>query len=157
MVLHKPAGMKLFCLLRWRDEQNTPTGPAILATPNLKNVDGVAEALGDGSAVVGTVDAWVIYLLTGRVVTDVTNASRTMLMDLEDLDWSPEACDFFEIPMNALPAIVSSSGDYGKVRLAKAAVVVLFPVGCCLFRICFVASLMLSSQLWRGLSRHPHF
>jgi glycerol kinase len=80
----------------------------------LENVDGVREAGGRGEAIFGTTDSWLLWNLTGGVdagqhITDVTNASRTMLMDLETLDWDLELLNFFGIPRPMLPTIVPSS------------------------------------------------
>jgi len=80
----------------------------------LENVDGLREAAERGDAVFGTPDTWVIWNLTGgqdggRHVTDVTNASRTMLMDLTTLDWDDELLDVFGIPRAMLPEIHPSS------------------------------------------------
>jgi len=80
----------------------------------LENVDGVRDAAERGDAIFGTSDTWVLWNLTGGVrggvhVTDVTNASRTMLMDLETLDWDEELLSFFGIPRQMLPEIKSSS------------------------------------------------
>src|SRR6202051_3119038 len=80
----------------------------------LDNVDGVRAAADRGDALFGTADSWVLWNLTGGTrggvhVTDVTNASRTMLMDLETLDWDDELLSFFSIPREMLPAIASSS------------------------------------------------
>ena len=80
----------------------------------LENVDGVRAAAERGDALFGTADSWVLWNLTGGPrggvhVTDVTNASRTMLMDLETLDWDDELLSFFSIPRAMLPAIASSS------------------------------------------------
>src|SRR4051812_40567643 len=80
----------------------------------LDNVDGVREAAESGDAIFGTSDSWVVWNLTGGPrggvhVTDVTNASRTMLMDLETLDWDDELLSFFNIPRQMLPKIVPSS------------------------------------------------
>ena len=80
----------------------------------LDNVDGVREAAEKGEAIFGTTDSWVVWNLTGgrnggRHVTDVTNASRTMLMDLETLQWDDELIGFLDIPRAMLPEIVSSS------------------------------------------------
>ena len=57
----------------------------------LDNVDGLRERAGRGEVLFGTIDSWLIWNLTGRHVTDVTNASRTLLMDLRTLDWEPGA------------------------------------------------------------------
>lgn len=80
----------------------------------LDNVDGVREAAENGEAVFGTIDTWVLWHLTGGVaggvhLTDVTNASRTMLMDLETLQWDDELLSLFGIPRRMLPEIRPSS------------------------------------------------
>jgi glycerol kinase len=80
----------------------------------LENVDGVREAAENGEAVFGNIDTWVLWNLSGGVnggvhVTDVSNASRTMLMDLESLDWDDELLSFFGIPRQMLPEIRPSS------------------------------------------------
>lgn len=64
---------------------------------------------------VGTIDSWLIYKLTGGTVhtTDVTNASRTMVMDLETLDWDDELLSFFQIPRSILPSIKPSISIFG--------------------------------------------
>jgi glycerol kinase len=88
----------------------------------LENVDGVRAAAENGDAIFGNTDTWVIWNLTGGPsggahVTDVTNASRTMLMNLETLDWDDELLGFFGIPRSMLPEIKPSSlpGGYGQV------------------------------------------
>ncbi|RME98862.1 MAG: glycerol kinase GlpK, partial [Chloroflexi bacterium] len=80
----------------------------------LENVDGVREAAERGDAVFGNMDTWVIWNLTGGVnggshVTDVTNASRTMLMDLDGCTWDSEIAGIMGIPMSMLPEIRPSS------------------------------------------------
>ncbi|MFD4196034.1 MULTISPECIES: glycerol kinase GlpK [Amycolatopsis] len=87
----------------------------------LENVDGVRADAENGDALFGTTDSWLIWNLTGGVdggvhVTDVTNASRTMLMDLEKLDWDDELLSFFGIPRRMLPEIKPSSGHFGTTR-----------------------------------------
>ena len=84
----------------------------------LENVDGVREDAERGEAVFGTVDTWVLWNLTGGVrggvhITDVTNASRTMLMDLRTLDWDDELLSFFGIPRAMLPTIQASNAPDG--------------------------------------------
>ena len=88
----------------------------------LENVDGVRAAAEAGDAAFGNTDSWVIWNLTGGInggqhVTDPTNASRTMLMDLETLDWDDELLGFFNIPRSMLPKIMPSSapGGYGEI------------------------------------------
>lgn len=53
----------------------------------------------------------------GLYITDVTNASRTMLMNIETLSWDPTLCRYFDIPMQMLPEIRSSSEIYGKISI----------------------------------------
>ncbi|MBK8987227.1 MAG: glycerol kinase GlpK [Chloroflexi bacterium] len=84
----------------------------------LDNVEGVRAAAERGDAVFGNIDTWVIWNLTGGPkggahVTDVTNASRTMLMNLETLNWSESIAKEMTIPMSMLPAVKSSSLVYG--------------------------------------------
>ena len=80
----------------------------------LDNVDGARAAAERGDAIFGTIDTWLLWNLTGGAeggvhVTDVTNASRTMLMDLTTLDWDDELLGFFGIPRSMLPTIRPSS------------------------------------------------
>ncbi|ORA63984.1 glycerol kinase GlpK [Mycobacteroides franklinii] len=80
----------------------------------LENIEGVRRDAENGDALFGTPDSWVIWNLTGGIrggvhVTDVTNASRTMLMNLETLDWDDELLSFFSIPRQMLPPIKASS------------------------------------------------
>lgn len=80
----------------------------------LENVDGVRADAEKGDALFGTSDSWVLWNLTGGPrggvhATDVTNASRTMLMNLETLDWDDELLSFFSIPREMLPRIEPSS------------------------------------------------
>ena len=76
----------------------------------LDNVDGLRAAAEAGDAIFGNIDTWVIWNLTGGShVTDVTNASRTMLMNLETLDWDEEILEIMGIPRSMLPKIVPSS------------------------------------------------
>ncbi|WP_326824691.1 glycerol kinase GlpK [Streptosporangium sp. NBC_01756] len=89
----------------------------------LENVDGVRKAAEAGEAIFGNTDTWLLWNLTGGPdggvhVTDPTNASRTMLMDLETLDWDEELLSFFGIPRRMLPDIQPSSNPafYGLTR-----------------------------------------
>ena len=80
----------------------------------LENHPDAGDAVKCGEALFGTIDAWLIWWLTGGPdngvhVTDVTNASRTMLMNLETLDWDDDILDIMSIPRQILPRIVSSS------------------------------------------------
>lgn len=87
----------------------------------LDNVDGARERADAGELCFGTMDSWVLWNLTGgtnggKHITDVTNASRTLLMDIETLQWREDICADFEIPMSMLPEIKTSSEIYGEVR-----------------------------------------
>lgn len=84
----------------------------------LRNVPAVQEALTNNRLHIGTIDSWLLWKLTGGphggvFATDVTNASRTMLMDLETLQWDQALLDTFEIPLQALPQIKPSSHIFG--------------------------------------------
>ncbi|MFD8169061.1 glycerol kinase GlpK, partial [Streptomyces cellulosae] len=92
----------------------------------LDNVDGLREAAEAGNALFGNTDAWVLWNLTGGPnggihATDVTNASRTMLMNLETLDWDDELLGIFGIPRSMLPAIHPSSDPeaFGQARTSR--------------------------------------
>jgi glycerol kinase len=69
----------------------------------------------DADLAIGTIDSWIVWNLTGgrRFVTDVTNASRTMLCDIRSCSWDPELCELIGVPIEALPEIVPSSGRIG--------------------------------------------
>jgi glycerol kinase len=87
----------------------------------LENVEGVREAAEAGEAIFGNTDTWLLWNLTGGTdggvhVTDPTNASRTMLMNLETLDWDDELLSFFGVPRGMLPKILPSSGLLGTTR-----------------------------------------
>ena len=89
----------------------------------LDNVEGAREKAEAGDLVMGNMDTWVIWNLTGGTdggvhVTDVTNASRTMLMDLKTLSWDADIAADMGIPMSMLPEIKSSSEVYGEGREA---------------------------------------
>ena len=99
---------------RWR-----PTSPGPKVKWILDNVDGARASAENGDLLFGNIDTWCIWNLTGGIeggvhVTDVTNASRTMLMNLETLDWDDEILQLMGIPRAMLPTIRSSSDVYGK-------------------------------------------
>lgn len=84
----------------------------------IENSTAVREAMVEGSFIFGTMDTWLLWNLTGGVdggvfATDVTNASRTLLMDIEKLEWNDELLDIFKIQKSTLPSIKSSSEVYG--------------------------------------------
>jgi glycerol kinase len=87
----------------------------------LENVDGIREKAKAGDVIFGNIDSWVIWQLTGGTdggvhVTDVTNASRTMMMSLETLDWDDEILGILGVPRAMLPEIKASSEVYGQAK-----------------------------------------
>ncbi|CAN3701454.1 MULTISPECIES: glycerol kinase GlpK [unclassified Microbacterium] len=87
----------------------------------LENVDGAREKAEAGDLVFGTTDTWVLWNLTGGIdggvhATDVTNASRTLFMDLETLEWRDDILADFGVPRSMMPEIRSSSEVYGAVE-----------------------------------------
>ena len=89
----------------------------------IRNVPLVKERLEVGRCVFGTIDSYLAYKLTGRIITDVTNASRYMLMNISTLKWDEELLELFGIPESALPEIVPSMGEiYGETDILGAKV-----------------------------------
>jgi glycerol kinase len=87
----------------------------------LENVDGIRDKAESGDIIFGNIDTWVIWQLTGGPdggvhVTDVTNASRTMMMSLETLDWDEEMLGILGVPRAMLPEIKASSEVYGDAK-----------------------------------------
>jgi glycerol kinase len=87
----------------------------------LENVDGIRDKAESGDVVFGNIDTFIIWLLTGGPdggvhVTDVTNASRTMMMSLETLDWDDEILGILNVPRAMLPEIRASSEVYGDAK-----------------------------------------
>ena len=81
----------------------------------LKNVEGARAKAERGELCFGTVDTWLVWKLTdgGEHLTDVSNASRTMLFNIHDLDWDDELLEIFDIPKSILPEVRTSSEEYG--------------------------------------------
>jgi glycerol kinase len=109
---------------RFRDKAGLPlatyfSGPKVRWI--LENVDGAQEKADAGDLVFGNIDSWLIWNLTGGTdgglhMTDVTNASRTLMMDLRSLAWDPATASTIGVPTSMLPEIRSSSEVYGEVR-----------------------------------------
>jgi glycerol kinase len=100
----------------------------------LDNVDGVRARAESGDVVFGNIDTWVIWLLTGGAdggahITDVTNASRTMMMNLETLDWDDEILGILGVPRAMLPEIRASSETYGEAKNGLAGIPVAGDLG----------------------------
>lgn len=82
----------------------------------IDNVEEVKLALKSDRLMFGTVDSWILWNLTGEHMTDVTNASRTFLVDIETLEWDKQLCKHFGVPMNILPKIRSSADHFGLIQ-----------------------------------------
>ena len=148
IIWDKRTGQPYFNALVWQDARSKDICNALVASygqdrfrsttglslatffsgPKIKwildNVQGVRAAAERGDAIFGNIDAWEIWWLTGGPnrgvhVTDVTNASRTMLMNLRTLDWDNEILRVFDIPRQMLPRIVPSSDEqtYGSTPI----------------------------------------
>jgi glycerol kinase len=104
---------------RYREKTGLPlatyfSGPKIKWL--LDNIPGARKQAQKGELLFGNIDSWLIWNLTGAHVTDVTNASRTMLMNLVTLDWDESILRDLDVPRRMLPKIVSSSEIYGRTR-----------------------------------------
>lgn len=88
----------------------------------LEHVPGLKKKAEEGSLCCGTVDSWLLYRFTGGAsyLTDVSNASRTQLMNLHTLAWDEDICRAFGIPVSCLPEICPSDGDFGYTDLMGA-------------------------------------
>lgn len=87
----------------------------------LENVEGARALAQEGNLLAGTMDSWLVWNLTGGPsggshVTDVTNASRTLMMDLTALQWRDDLAELFGVPMSVLPAIIASSVEVAPVQ-----------------------------------------
>lgn len=141
VVWEKKTGKPIYNAIVWQDTRTNHDGDVYRyqqktgllhnsypAAPKwawiLDNVEGARERAERGELLAGTIDSWLIWNLTGGSrepehalhVTDVTNASRTLLMDLRTLDWDDELCEALRVPRKMLPEIRPSIGYFGKIR-----------------------------------------
>jgi glycerol kinase len=122
---------------RFREKAGLPLATYFSGTKAkwiLENVDGARAKANAGDLMFGNIDTWVIWNLTGGTdggayVTDVSNASRTMLMNLETLDWDDELLEAFGVPRSMLPTIQPSSAVYGTAKGALAGISVAGDLG----------------------------
>jgi glycerol kinase len=122
---------------RFREKAGLPLATYFSGTKAkwlLENVDGARAKAEAGDLMFGNIDTWVIWNLTGGIdggshVTDVSNASRTMLMNLETLDWDDELLEAFGVPRSMLPNIQPSSAVYGTAKGALAGISVAGDLG----------------------------
>src|ERR1700761_7186178 len=109
---------------RFRDKSGLPlatyfSGPKVRWI--LENIDGTREKADAGDLIFGNIDSWLIWNLTGGTdgglhITDVTNASRTLMMDLRTLSWDSATAETIGVPESMLPEIHASSEVYGEVK-----------------------------------------
>lgn len=140
VVFDRQAGRPLHNAIVWQDRRGDPicqelreqfrdklvarkTGLKIdtyFSAPKLKwlvvEKPDIAAKLRSGDAIIGTIDAYLIYRLTGGKVfaTDYTNASRTLLFDISKLRWDEQLCALFDVPMAALPEVRESAAQFGE-------------------------------------------
>ena len=81
----------------------------------IRNVPSIRNGL-DDDVCFGTIDSWIIYNLTGKILTDVTNASRTLMFDIYDLDWSQGILKELGIPIDSLPKVMPSLSNFGDIN-----------------------------------------
>ena len=117
---------------RWRNRTGLPLA-TYFSAPKIKwlldNINGARQKAEEGRLLFGNMDTWLIWNLTGTHVTDVTNASRTQMMDLKTLDWDDEILETLSIPRRILPHIKSSSENYGNSRVGISGVPVAGDLG----------------------------
>ena len=141
VIWEKATGKPIYNAIVWQDTRTNHDGDAAKylrktgllhnsypAAPKwawtLDNVPNARQRAENGELLAGTIDTWLIWNLTGGAkdldralhLTDVTNASRTLLMDLETLEWDMQLCDELRIPPQILPEIRPSVGNFGKIR-----------------------------------------
>ena len=81
----------------------------------IENVEGVKTKINENKVLFGTIDTWLIYNMTSfkNHVTDYTNASRTMIYNIKNLDWDDKLCDYLKMPKSILPEVINSSSNFG--------------------------------------------
>lgn len=135
----KETGAPLYNAISWQDERTRVqaqtiqeshgsfvrdrTGLSVLpyfsATKmhHLLDKDLIKESFAEDTLMMGTLDAWVVWNMTGNFYTDVTNASRTLLYDIYKNKWSKELSDIFSVPTKILPDVLPSKSDFGSVDI----------------------------------------
>ena len=138
IIWDKNTGMPIYNAIVWQSRQSAPICDALVDKKDfihqktgllinpyfsaskirfiLDKVANAQQKAENGELMFGTVDSWLIYKLTnGKVhATDVTNASRTLLFNINTMKWDEDLCKIFNIPMNMLPEVKASSYDYGE-------------------------------------------
>ena len=91
---------------------------AMFSAPKFRWLLDHLEGVEQSDVCLGTVDAWLVWRLTAgsSYACEAGNASRTLLYDVLDLDWSPELCDLFGVPVETLPTVQPSNAEFGQTR-----------------------------------------
>ncbi|RYG55836.1 glycerol kinase [archaeon] len=103
-------------IFRYADKTGLPLVPYFSASKlawMLEHIPGLRKDAEEGIAVAGTIDAYLVWRLSGQHVTDITNASRTLLANIHTGAWDPELCADWNVPMRMLPRILCSVGNFG--------------------------------------------
>ncbi len=95
----------------------SPYFPAAKLCWLMENVPEAKELVAQGRLACGTIDSWLVWNLTGNHWTDYSNASRTQLFNITELNWDKELCDLFCIPMDSLPEVHMSDENYGETDI----------------------------------------
>ena len=143
VVWNKKTGMPVYNAIVWQSRQSAPICEALIDKKELihqktgllinpyfsaskvrfilDHIENGQELAESGDLLFGTIDSWIVYKMTmGKVhATDVTNASRTLLFNINDMKWDEELCKLFNIPMCMLPTVRPSAYDYGQVSFLR--------------------------------------
>ena len=95
----------------------SPYFPAAKLCWLMENVPEAKALAAQGKLACGTIDSWLVYCLTGKHKTDYSNASRTQLFNIADLQWDAELCGLFSVPMDSLPEVCMSDSNFGETDL----------------------------------------
>ena len=143
VVWNKKTGMPVYNAIVWQSRQSADICEALMDKKDLihqktgllinpyfsaskvrfilDHIENGQELAEKGELLFGTIDSWIVYKMTmGKVhATDVTNASRTLLFNIQEMRWDKELCDLFNIPMSMLPEVKPSSYDYGELSFLR--------------------------------------
>ncbi len=85
----------------------------------IENVEGISDSLKKSHLRFGTIDTYLIWKLTGKYLTEPSNASRTMLFNINEMKWDKDLFDVFKIPIDSMPDVTNSNGDFGTCKYGK--------------------------------------
>ena len=143
VVWSKQTGMPVYNAIVWQSRQSADICEALMDKKDLihqktgllinpyfsaskvrfilDHIENGQERAESGDLLFGTIDSWIVYKMTmGKVhATDVTNASRTLLFNINEMRWDKQLCDLFNIPMSMLPTVRPSAYDYGELSFLR--------------------------------------